>query len=119
MWYMTTPKYNRGPANKNALPKSLAEEDEGESETIETKNLERHYYWLQLLEFKVLPRICNKHSDDSNAPSPATSPKTTSDNVRVTVRALGKTRPSRKRRTGMPPPPDAAVNSDEKRRRTQ
>ena len=120
---MTTPKYNRGPANKKALPKGLIvdEEDGGESRDAETKQLERQYYWLQLFEFKILPRISTKRGDGSNVPSPATSPKTTSDTVHVTVRALGKTRPSRKRRAGMAPPTDAVdtiTNPSEKRRRT-
>lgn len=119
---MATPKYNRGPANKKALPKGVVveEEDGAESRDAESKQIERQYYWLQLIEFKILPRISTRHGNHSNKPSPATSPKTTSDNVRVTVRALGKTRPSRKRRSGTLPPSDsvATTGPNEKRRRT-
>ena len=78
----------------------------------DTTGVERRYYWLQLLEFKVLPRVRCERGLSVQGGGVA---KTTSDSVRVVVRPLGKGKP-RKRAAAASPPHDPPGSSKSRRR---
>lgn len=124
--HMAAPKYKNKDGGSGGDTASLYaasaetasdDDDDDGGDAAKASQVERQYYWLQLLEFKVLPRINKRRGDGEVPPPPTRVPKTTSDTVRVTVRPLGK---ARKRRTATaassasPAPP----GSGSKRRRT-
>lgn len=89
-----TPKKEKGGCTEEQAYRIATEEDDIEANPTEA---EHQYYWLQLLEFKVLPRIQHGSAQPhTSAQEGHGVVKTTADSVRVVVHAPGK-RTSRRR----------------------